>query len=101
MAVPLEGHVTAAEAAFTLGVPASMLGYMARHGPCWVQFGRGPFYPRRALMARLKEAGIGTIRRQMKRRTSPVASPAVWCHLIRRMLDPTVKSTAPGEEVKP
>ena len=31
---------------------------MAKHGcgPGWVQFGRGPFYPRRALMARLKEA---------------------------------------------
>jgi hypothetical protein len=32
MAVPLEGHVTAAEAAFTLRVSASMLGYMAKHG---------------------------------------------------------------------
>jgi hypothetical protein len=62
MAVPLEGHVTAAEAAFTLRVSASTLGYMAKHGcgPGWVQFGRGPFYPRRALMARLKEAAIGT-----------------------------------------
>jgi hypothetical protein len=55
MAVPLEGHVTAAEAAFTLGVPASTLGYVARYGcgRCWVQFGRGPIrdYPRLALMA--------------------------------------------------
>ena len=32
MVVPLDGHVTAAEAAFTLGVPASTLGNMARHG---------------------------------------------------------------------
>jgi hypothetical protein len=84
MAVALEGHVTAAEAALTLRVPASTLGYMARAG---CSSGGDLTIRGWRLMARLKEADIGAIRRQMKRRTSPVASPAVWCHLIRRMLD--------------
>jgi hypothetical protein len=36
-----------------------------------VQFGRGPFYPRRALMAWLREAGIGRIRSSDEAQNEP------------------------------
>jgi hypothetical protein len=89
MAVPLEGHVTAAEAAFTL----PRLGEHAwLHGETWLRAGlgavrTGTFLSAAGADGAAQGSGHRHIRRQMKRRTSPVASPAVWCHLIRRMLD--------------
>jgi hypothetical protein len=84
MAVPLEGHVTAAEAAFTLRVSASTLGMAAARAGC---VRAGTFLYAAGADGAAEGSGHRHIRRQMKRRTSPVASPAVWCHLIRRMLD--------------